>query len=71
MKKVAPKLIGNILIYTDGFAGGGLNLDQTGICEQRLKFTILFWSGKTQKVYLVLEPRTLIIHPVLELLILL
>ena len=35
--------------------GGGLNLDQTGICHRRLKFTTLFWSGKSQKVYPVLE----------------
>ena len=31
--------------------GGGLNLDQTGMCHQRLKFITLFWSGKTQKGY--------------------
>ena len=35
--------------------GGGLNLHQTGMCHQRLKFITLFWSGKTQKVYPVLE----------------
>ena len=46
---------------------GGLNLDQIGTYYRRLKFTILFWSGKTQKVYPVLEPRTLITYPVLEL----
>ena len=29
--------------------GGGLNLDQTGMCHWCLKFITLFWSGKTQK----------------------
>ena len=46
---------------------GRLNLDQTGMCHRRLKFTTLFWSGKSQKVYPVLKPRALIIYPVLEL----
>ena len=44
------------------FQRGELNCDQT--C---LRFTTLFWSGKTQKVYPVLEPRVLIIYPVLDL----
>ena len=35
--------------------GGELNLDQTGMCHRRLKFITLFWSGKTQKGYPVLE----------------
>ena len=35
--------------------GGGLNLDQMGMCHQRLKFITLFWSGKTQKGHPVLE----------------
>ena len=35
----------------------GLNLDRTGMCHRRLKFTTLFWSGKTQNIYPVLEPR--------------
>ena len=34
-----------------GRGRGGLNLDQTGICHRRLKFTTLFWIGKAQKVY--------------------
>ena len=28
---------------------GALNLDQTGMCHQHLKFTTLFWSGKPKK----------------------
>ena len=35
--------------------GGELNLDQTGMCHRRLKFSTLFWSGKTQKGYPALE----------------
>ena len=35
--------------------GWGLNLDQTGMCHRHLKFITLFWSGKTQKGYPVLE----------------
>ena len=35
--------------------GGGLNLDQTGMCHRCLKFITLFWSGKTQKGYPVLD----------------
>ena len=35
--------------------GGGLNLDQTGMCHRRLKFITLFWSGKTRKRYPALE----------------
>ena len=34
---------------------GELNLDQTGMCHRRLKFITLFWNGKTQKGYSVLE----------------
>ena len=34
-----------------------------------LSFTTLFWSEKTQQVYPVLESKTLIIYPVLDLLI--
>ena len=41
------------LYYVD--PGGGLNLDQTGMCHRRLKFITLFWSGKTQKRYPALE----------------
>ena len=36
-------------------SGRELDLDQTGMCHQRLKFITLFWSGKTQKGYPVLE----------------
>ena len=55
MKKVAPKLIGNILIYTDGFAGGDstlirrvyansvLNLPSCSGVEKPKKYT-LFWN---------------------------
>ena len=35
------------------------------MCHWHLTFTTLFWSRKTPKVYPVLEPRTLIIYPVL------
>ena len=35
--------------------GEELNLDQTGMCHQRLKFITLFGSGKTQKGYPALE----------------
>ena len=35
--------------------GGKLNLDQTGVCHWRLNFITLFWSGKTQNGYPVLE----------------
>ena len=41
--------------------GGELNLDQTGMCHRHLKFTTLFWSGKTQKGYPVLELPLLIV----------
>ena len=40
---------------TSGKGPGGLNLDQMGMCHWRFKFITLFWSGKTQKVYPVLE----------------
>ena len=40
--------------------GGGLSLDQTGMCHQRLKFTTLFWSGNSQKVCPVLESLNLL-----------
>ena len=42
--------------------GRELTLDETS-----LKFTTLFQSGRNQNVYPVLEPRMLIIHPVMEL----
>ena len=48
-------------------SSGRLNLYQTSTCHRRLKFPTLFWSGTTQNGYPVLEPRTLIMHPVLEL----
>ena len=35
--------------------GGELNLDQTDMCHQHLKFITLFLSGKTKKEYLALE----------------
>ena len=34
---------------------GEISLYQTGMCHRRLKFITLFWSGKTQKGYPVLE----------------
>ena len=43
---------------------GELSLSQMGMCHRRLEFTTPFWSGKTQKVYPVLEPRTSIIYHV-------
>ena len=42
---------------TDISNPGGLNLEKTGMYHRRLKLSALFWSGKAQKVYPVLEPR--------------
>ena len=38
-----------------------------GMCHRPLKFTTLFWSGKTQTICPVLKLRMLIMCPVLEL----
>ena len=54
---VTPKSAGSGSITQSRVRGGrgGLNLDRSGMCHLRLKFTTLFWSGKSQKVYTVLE----------------
>ena len=57
-KTTGEQAVQNILLCHIYFIPGGEhNLDQTGMCHRRLKFITLFWSGKTQKVYPVLEPR--------------
>ena len=63
--------------------GGEINLDQTGMChlpllnrkdrshtqnDTRTQKHNMFWSGKTPKLYPILEPRMLIIYPALQLL---
>ena len=41
--------------------GGGLNLDQTGMCHWRLKFITLFWSGKPKKDTLLWSYRSFLV----------
>ena len=47
----------HLLFFIKVKLGGGeeLNLDQTGMHHRRLKFITLFWSGKNQEGYPVLE----------------
>ena len=47
-------MLGEVAKFPRG-GGGELNLHQMGMCHWRLKFITLFWSGKTQKGYPVLE----------------
>ena len=53
-KKCNVELLLNVILQITP-QGGGLNLDQMGMCHWHLKFITLFWSGKTQKGYPVLE----------------
>ena len=52
-ESIAKLILQMVISHLGG--GGELNLDQTGMCHQCLKFITLFWSGKTQKGYPVLE----------------
>ena len=50
-----------------GGGGGGRGSRKLNLYETGIKFTIFFWSAKSQKLYPVLERRMLIIYPVVVL----